>query len=63
MHVHFPTGGANVVARQAGYAHICVNRSDYGGPDPDCHKGQHRGKGTGFVIVVFVIINYNLLLN
>ena len=61
--MHSPTGGANVVARQAGYAHICVNRPDYGAPIQIITKGNIVGKGTGFVIVVFVIINYNLLLN
>ena len=59
VHVQLPIGGANVMRRKAGSAHICVETPDYLAPIQNITKGNIMGKGTGFVIVVVVIINYN----
>ena len=57
--MQLPLDVANVFTGHVVGPHICVKYQIWG-PDPDYHKrATSLEKGNGFVIVVFVIINYN----
>jgi len=53
-----PQTALNAPTARPDHPHICVNTS-FCGPIPIITKGNIMGNGNGFVIVVFVIINYN----